>query len=87
MYHILKIYTIIFSILLSKKINSKMVKSEIVMLIEREKVDADELQPAWVRGREKANVAWTRIKYNQMTTETSLRCVLEAFLCLVSYSR
>jgi hypothetical protein len=56
-----------------------MVKSEIVMLIEREKVDADELQPAWARGREKANVAWTRIKYNQMTTETSLSVFLKPF--------
>jgi hypothetical protein len=38
MYHILKIYTIIFSILLSK-INFKMVKCGMVMLIKREKTD------------------------------------------------
>jgi hypothetical protein len=42
MYRILIFYTIIFSILLSK-INFKMVKSEIVVLSEREKADADRL--------------------------------------------
>jgi hypothetical protein len=43
MYHILNFYTIIFSILLSKKINFKIVKSEMVVLTEREKADADGL--------------------------------------------
>jgi hypothetical protein len=42
MYHILNFYIIVFSILLSKK-NSKMVKSEIVVLTGRKKVDADGL--------------------------------------------
>jgi hypothetical protein len=42
MYRILIFYTIIFSILLSK-INFKMIKSEIVMLSEREKADANRL--------------------------------------------
>jgi hypothetical protein len=42
MYRILIFYTIIFSILLSK-INFKMVKSEIVVLSEREKANADRL--------------------------------------------
>jgi hypothetical protein len=42
MYHILNFYTIIFSILLLK-INFKMVKSEMMVSIGREKADADEL--------------------------------------------
>jgi hypothetical protein len=42
MYHILNFYIIVFSILLSK-INSKMIKSEMVVLTEREKTNTDKL--------------------------------------------
>jgi hypothetical protein len=42
MYHILNFYTIIFSVLLSK-INSKIVKFEMIVLTGREKTDADRL--------------------------------------------
>jgi hypothetical protein len=42
MYHILNFYTIIFSVLLSK-INSKIVKFEMIVLTGREKTDADSL--------------------------------------------
>jgi hypothetical protein len=42
MYHILNFYIIVFSILLSKII-SKMIKSEMVVLTEREKTNTDEL--------------------------------------------
>jgi hypothetical protein len=39
MYHILNFYAIVFSNSLSKKINFKMVKCEMIILIEREKTD------------------------------------------------
>jgi hypothetical protein len=68
--------------------NSKMVKSEMVVLTERERsdmVDADVdvgwmLQPAAravVDEREKkTDVAWTRMRYRQTTTGTSLKGLL-----------
>jgi hypothetical protein len=30
------------------------------------------LEPCWVRGIKKADVVWVRVRYSQVTTETSL---------------
>jgi hypothetical protein len=75
-----------------------MVKSEIVLLTGRKKVDVAvgwKLQPATgivvgererEREREKSDVAWVRVRYRQATTETSLINELHAQL-LVKCSR
>jgi hypothetical protein len=64
--------------------NSEMVKSEMVVLTGRKKTNANVmlpescsllLEPQWVRGREKADVAWVRVRYNPTITGTSLRGV------------
>jgi hypothetical protein len=60
-----------------------MVKSVMVLLTERENVDVVvgwKLQPATetvVDEREKADMMWTRVRYNLTTTGTSLRVRLE----------
>jgi hypothetical protein len=43
MYYILNFYTIIFLNFIVKKINFKIMQYEMMLLIEREKTDADEL--------------------------------------------
>jgi hypothetical protein len=87
MYHILDFCTIIFSILLSQKINSNMVKFEMVVLTGRGKADVDGLPPGccslllecwWMR--EKADVMWTRVRYNP--TKTGTRLAVQLILLL-----
>jgi hypothetical protein len=54
-----------------------MVKSEIVVLIEKEKVNANVLLPRcyrrwWTRVREKSNVTCTKARYNHTNIRNSL---------------